>query len=108
MVKQAVLLYQIYTYVVIHLCQLAVLTHGEQQKRNCGILQREMIHCKRNLNGKIDISLIEDIRKEIMDNTKPIVILGIPMTKGAMAALRTYFVGAAATLIIEWYLSEYD
>ena len=92
--------------VVLWLCEIAVRTHLEQRERNCGILDRELIHCKRNLGGKIDVSLIVDIRKEIWDNSRPIILVGLPMTRRNLSLLRTYFVSAIGTLIADWYFGS--
>ena len=95
-----------FMFVVMFLCELAVRTHREQSIRNCGILDREIIHCKRNLNGKVDVSLLHDIRQEIWNNSKPIILVGIPMTRKTIAIFRTYFIGALGTFIVDWVLKS--
>lgn len=92
------------TYTVLKLCQIAVRAYTEQMKYNSSMLDREIIFCKRNFSGLIDIQMIAEIKNDILENTRPFVILGLHMTPTTMNVLKGYFFASGSSMLVKQFL----
>lgn len=92
-------------YAVLQMCHIAVQAYKESG-RNASMLDREIIHCKRNYDGIIDLQLILQIKEDLLQNTRPFVILGLKMTPTTINLLRGYFFAIGGSLLFKLYYSQ--